>query len=337
MNKSETFITFERSIDPQLVESLKEKSNILYDSPTLLEVQARFNKTIEASVKNTQYSTEVSIADWMVPATTVSEAVSVRVYKPKLKKHDKPLPVLLWVHGGGFISGNVESDDAMCERFAVECNCAVVSVEYRLAPQHPYPAGFDDWYAALQWLACNGTSKLNLDLNNLAVGGASAGGCLAAGVVLKAVEQGGPKIKHQVLLVPALDDRHETPSSIDITDYRVCWNREMSLLAWDGYLKNITGETPSYAAPAQTKTIPNLPKTFISVEERDVLRDEAIIYAQRLMQAGVSTELHVYPGTFHGSFEKIPNAEIIKQHMSDVLKSLNKSFRNNEFGKSDDD
>ena len=155
--------------------------------------------------------------------------------------------------------------------------------------------------------------------------------------MLKAVEQGGPKIKHQVLLVPALDDRHETPSSIDITDYRVCWNREMSLLAWDGYLKNITGETPSYAAPAQTKTIPNLPKTFISVEERDLLRDEAIIYAQRLMQAGVSTELHVYPGTFHGSFEKIPNAEISKQHMSDVLKSLNKSFRNNDFGKSDDD
>jgi len=98
------------------------------------------------------------------------------------------------------------------------------------------------------------------------------------------------------------------------------------MLAWDGYLHDVFGETPSYAAPARTKTIPNLPSTFISVEEQDLLRDESIVYAQRLMQAGVNTELHVYPGTFHGSFMDVPGADVSKQHMADVFNSLKKAL-----------
>ena len=149
---------------------------------------------------------------------------------------------------------------------------------------------------------------------------------MAAGVVLKATESGGPEIKHQLLIVPALDDRHQTVSSKDVTDFRFGWNRELSQLAWEGYLKNLSGDTPVYAAPARVTKIPNLPSTFISVEDQDLLRDEAIIYAQRLIQANVVTELHVYPGTFHGSFLEKPDADVSKQHMSDVLNSLRKSF-----------
>lgn len=331
MTKPSLMATFENSIDPELLSALKERPNVTHDKPTLIEIQERFESYFEGSNVTPAHSADISISNHEVPQTTTSNGLRVRCYRPVVA-HNKPLPALLWIHGGGFIFGAVESDDLICERFAADCQCVVVSVEYRLAPQSPYPEGFNDCYEALLWLASTGISKLNIDANNIAVGGSSAGGCLAAGITLKAAETNGPKIKHQLLLIPALDDRHETLSSQQITDYRVVWNREVSLLAWGGYLQNILGETPPYAAPARITKIPNLPRTFISVEEQDLLRDEAIIYAQRLMQAGIATELHVYPGTYHGSFLEVPEAGVSKQHMSDVINSLQKAFTdvNNE-------
>ena len=331
MNNPEQLAKFEQKIDPQLRELLRATPDLLHDLPTLREIQARVSDYLVEYGDNIKHSTEVLIYDWEVPATQTSVAVRIRCYEPKgyqpqTGKQDKPLPVLLWIHGGGFISGDVKSNDNICENFVVECNCIVVSVEYRLTPQHPYPAGFNDCYAVLEWLASKGAAELDIDGDRIAVGGSSVGGCLAAGIALKACETDGPKIKHQLLLIPVLDDRHITQSSRDITDHRVVWNRDLSMLAWDGYLHDVFGETPSYAAPARTKTIPNLPSTFISVEEQDILRDESIVYAQRLMQAGVNTELHVYPGTFHGSFMDVPGADVSKQHMADVFNSLKKAL-----------
>ncbi len=343
MNNPEQLAKFEQQIDPQLRELLRATPDLLHDLPTLREIQARVSDYLVEYGNNLRHSAEVRIYDWEVPRTQTSAAVRIRCYEPKSyepksyepksyePKSDKPnndipLPVLLWIHGGGFISGDVKSNDSICENFVLECNCIVVSAEYRLTPQYPYPAGFDDCYAVLEWLANSGTEKLNIDVDSIAVGGSSVGGCLAAGVALKACETDGPKIKHQLLLIPVLDDRHLTQSSRDITDHRVVWNRDLSLLAWDGYLHDVFGETPSYAAPARAKTIPKLPSTFISVEEQDLLRDESIVYAQRLMQAGVTTELHVYPGTFHGSFMDAPEADVSKQHMADAFNSLKKAL-----------
>ncbi len=332
MNNPEQLAKFEQQIDPQLRDLLRATPDLLHDLPTLREIQARVSDYLIEYGDNIRHSGEVLIYDWEVPPTQTSVAVKIRCYKPKSGEpyNDNPLPVLLWIHGGGFISGDVKSNDNICENFVLKCNCVVVSAEYRLTPQHPYPAGFDDCYAVLEWLATSGSKKLNIDIDRIAVGGSSAGGCLAAGVALKACETNGPKIKHQLLLIPVLDDRHLTQSSRDITDHRVVWNRDLSMLAWDGYLHDVFGETPSYAAPARTKTIPNLPSTFISVEEQDLLRDESIVYAQRLMQAGVTTELHVYPGTFHGSFMDVPEADVSKQHMADVYNSLEKALSRNE-------
>ena len=334
MNNPEQLAKFEQQIDPQLRDLLRATPDLLHDLPTLREIQARVSDHLVEYGDNLRHSSEVLIYDWEVPRTQTSAAVRIRCYEPKscepqTDNRDKPLPVLLWIHGGGFISGDVKSNDSICENFVVECNCIVVSAEYRLTPQHPYPAGFDDCYAVLEWLANSGTEKLNIDIDSIAVGGSSVGGCLAAGIALKACETDGPKIKHQLLLIPVLDDRHLTQSSRDITDHRVVWNRDLSMLAWDGYLHDVFGETPSYAAPARAKTIPNLPSTFISVEEQDLLRDESIVYAQRLMQAGVTTELHVYPGTFHGSFMDAPEADVSKQHMTDVFNSLKKALCQN--------
>ena len=337
MDNPEQLAKFEQKIDPQLRELLRATPDLLHDLPTLREIQARVSDYLIECGDNIRHSPKVLIYDWEVPRTASSDAVSIRCYEPKnyrskIDNQDKPLPVLLWIHGGGFISGDVKSNDNICENFVIECNCVVVSAEYRLTPQHPYPAGFDDCYAVLEWLANSGAEKVNIDADRIAVGGSSVGGCLAAGITLKACETSGPNIRHQLLLIPVLDDRHITHSSRDITDHRVVWNRDLSMLAWDGYLHDVFGETPSYAAPARTKVIPKLPSTFISVEEQDLLRDESIIYAQRLMQAGVNTELHVYPGTFHGSFMDVPEADVSKQHMSDVFNSLKKglSLHNDE-------
>jgi len=335
MDNPDQLAKFEQKIDPQLRELLRATPDLLHDLPTLREIQARVSDYLIECGDNIRHSPKVRIYDWEVPRTESSEAVSIRCYEPKnyqskIDKQDKPLPVLLWIHGGGFISGDVKSNDNICENFVIECNCVVVSAEYRLTPQHPYPAGFDDCYAVLEWLANRGAGKLNIDTDRIAVGGSSVGGCLAAGITLKACETSGPNIRHQLLLIPVLDDRHITHTSRDITDHRVVWNRDLSLLAWDGYLHDVFGDTPSYAAPARAKIIPKLPSTFISVEEQDLLRDESIVYAQRLMQAGVNTELHVYPGTFHGSFMDVPEADVSKQHMADVFNSLKKALNQHD-------
>lgn len=331
MNTPEQLAKFEQKIDPQLRELLRSTPDLLHDLPTLREIQARVGDYLIEFGDKIKHSSEVLIYDREVPSSQHNVAVKIRCYKPKTYQssthnQDQSLPVLLWIHGGGFISGDSKSNDTVCENFSLKCNCIVVSVDYRLTPQHPYPAGFDDCYTVLEWLANSGAARLKIDTDNIAVGGSSVGGCLAAGITLKACETGGPNIKHQLLLIPVLDDRHLTQSSRDITDHRVVWNRDLSLLAWDGYLHDVFGETPSYAAPARTKTIPALPSTFISVEEQDLLRDESIVYAQRLMQAGVTTELHVYPGTFHGSFLDAPDADVSKQHMADAINSLRKAL-----------
>ena len=136
---------------------------------------------------------------------------------------------------------------------------------------------------------------------------------------LRARDEGGPSIRAQMLIIPVLDDRHETPSSRKIIDPRV-WNRQLSQRAWAAYLKTVEDATPAFAAPARADDLRGLPATFISVEEQDLLRDEAILYAQRLMQSGVKTELHVYPGTFHGSILSSPDVGVNQQHMADLLR-----------------
>ena len=241
----------------------------------------------------------LEIEDRLVPGWEGDPDVAVRVYRPKDRAG--PVPGVLLIHGGGFIIGSVEAEHAGAAMTAIATGAVVVSVEYRLAPEHPFPAGLHDCYSALVFLA-GAAGDLGVDADRLAVSGASAGGGLAAATALLARDLGGPTLCFQMLLIPELDDRLETPSMRTFVDTPL-WNRPLAELSWKAYLGADAGaaDVPVYAAPARATDLSGLPPAYISTAENDPLRDEGILYGLRLLQAGVSVELHQFPGTFHGS------------------------------------
>lgn len=233
--------------------------------------------------------------------------VDVFVFTPRITGIENP--GIFYIHGGGFVVGDAETDVVLPSQLASELGAVVVSVEYRLAPEAPFPAGLHDCFAALQWTAKNHV-ELGFDAERLAIGGVSAGAGLAAAVALLARDRGGPTLAFQLLDIPELDDRLETVSMTEFVDTPV-WNRPNAIQSWRHYLgDHADGEVSQYAAPARADDLSGLPSAYISVCDLDPLRDEGIIYAQRLTQAGVPTELHMYPGTFHGSSGMIPTAGV---------------------------
>ena len=239
---------------------------------------------------------DISIEEIQVPGSNGDPDVLVKVYKPKSLPSEAP--VLLWIHGGGMVLGSADWDDDVCCPIATAHECVVVSVDYRLAPENPAPAQLHDCYAALKWVSEN-ASSLGVSPERIAIGGASAGGGLAAGTALMARDNGGPNLIFQLLVFPMLDHRNQTPSSYGTSDTRV-WNREANIAAWAAYLGEADEVTP-YASPSIANDLSGLPPAYINVGTLDIFVDEDIEYAQRLSQAGVPVELHVYPGAFHGS------------------------------------
>jgi acetyl esterase len=226
--------------------------------------------------------------------------VDVRVYSPTSRSSSTP--AVLDVHGGGFVLGSAENSHAHNVRIVRELGVVVVSVEYRLAPEDPFPAAIEDCYTALLWLVANAT-ELGVDRNRIALTGVSAGAGIAAGLALLARDRGGPAIRFQYLGIPALDDRMATGSMLAFDD-TPGWNSQQARMSWDCYLGVGVAGTDAveiYAAPARAVDVSRLPATYVSAMQFDPLRDEAVLYASRLLAAGVSTELHVFPGTFHGS------------------------------------
>jgi acetyl esterase/lipase len=242
---------------------------------------------------------QLDIADRLVPGWEGDPDVPVRVYRPK--GLTAAVPGIVMIHGGGFIIGSVEAEHVGAAMTALNVGAVVVSVEYRLAPEHPYPAGLHDCYSALSYVAAH-AAELGIDPERVALAGTSAGGGLAAGTALLARDRGRPAVCFQMLHIPELDDRLETTSMTTFVDSPI-WNRPLAVLSWQAYLGVLSGsdEVPIYAAPARATDLSGLPPAYISTAESDPLRDEGILYALGLLQAGVSVELHQFPGTFHGS------------------------------------
>ncbi|MFC9243340.1 alpha/beta hydrolase [Streptomyces sp. NPDC057136] len=242
------------------------------------------------------------------------DSIRVRVYEPRNRRANE-LPVILYLHGGGLNHGSIATDERQARPLirAGEDGAVVVSVDYRLAPEHPHPYPVEDCYAALIWVADHAV-ELGIDLSRIVLYGGSAGGGLAAGVSLLARDRGGPAIAYQMLLYPMLDDTNETPSSRLITDVGI-WDRDLNIEAWRFLLGNAADadEISEYAAPSRARNVEGLPPTYIDVGELDLFRDEDIRFAARLLESGVPVELHVYPGGIHASELLAPDAELSRR------------------------
>jgi acetyl esterase/lipase len=259
-------------------------------------------------------TTDMEIEDRTVPA---DPDVPVRVYRPR-QGHGG---AVVWLHGGGWVVGDLDTEHAWAARVAAASGAAVVSVGYRLAPEHRFPAALDDAYAVLTWTAEH-AAELGIDPERIAVAGHSAGANLAAALALRARDERGPSIRFQVLNEPSLDDRQETWSARHFTD-TPWWNRDHVTAAWRHYL----GSAPAtpYAAPARATDLSGLPPAYIATAEFDPNRDEDIAYAVRLLQAGVSVDLHQWPGTFHGS-QAILSAAVSQRQITELGAALRRAL-----------
>jgi acetyl esterase/lipase len=286
-----------RNYDPELLPYLE---HIPVATPGDLNATRAFVDQLVAQARASADTTGLVIEDRVIPGPVDHPELAVRVYAQEDRRRAVPAGIL-HIHGGGFMVGSIDMEHAGNATLARELGVTVVSVEYRLAPEHPFPAAINDCYAALTWFHEQATA-FDVDPARIAIAGSSAGGGLAAGLALLARDRSGPPICFQYLGIPELDDRLETPSMVEFVDTPM-WSRPQGERSWQSYLGDAygTADVSPYASPARATDLSGLPPAFVSTMENDPLRDEGIIYAMRLLQAGVSTELHSYPGTFHGS------------------------------------
>jgi len=275
---------------------------------------------------NTKVDTSgVTVADHRAPGADGAPDVPVRVYSPEKPSPTGGRPVLLDIHGGGFTVGSIEMQHGFCTDVARELGVVVATVEYRLAPEHPFPSAIEDCYAALRWLH-DVADDLGVDRERIGVGGQSAGGGLTAGTVLLARDRGGPEVCFQVLGIPELDHRLQTTSMRTFTDTPM-FDRSSAIRSWNNYLGPDPGEEVSpYASPATAPDLTGLPPAYVTAMQFDPLRDEGILYALRLLEAGVQVELHSFPGTFHGS-ALFTKAEVSRRAEAELLHALRRGLR----------
>jgi acetyl esterase/lipase len=276
----------------------------------------------------------VLVTNETIPGPDDNPELGVRIYRPAARTGPGS-PALVFFHGGAFVLGDTYAEEFRCLRYVTEGGCVVVSVEYRLAPEHPYPAAVDDGRAALAWTRAHGT-ELAVDPARIAVGGNSAGGALAAAVALATRDAGEEVPAFQLLIYPVTDDRMDTPS-MRAFDTTPLWTNTATAHMWHHYIgrpENGAGERPAdggievsaYAAPARARDVAGLPPTYLMTAELDPLRDEGINYGQRLLQADVPTELHNFTGACHGFDSVAPRTSIGRRALDEQVDALRRAL-----------
>jgi len=248
--------------------------------------------------------------------------IRLRIYKPK--SVITPAPVLIWLHGGGHLMGKPEMDDLRCAQYARESGISIVSVDYRYASKHPFPTGLEDSYLALKWVEAN-SQQLGVDGKRIAVGGASAGGGLAAALAQLVHDRQEIQPVFQLLLYPMLDDRTALRADIDDSN-NFTWPQENNRFAWESYLGGKYGaeDMPAYAVPARRGDLSGLPPAWIGVGTLDVFYEEDAAYAQRLNECGVDCEIYIAPGAFHGFDVFDPQLPIVQEFRRSQIIALKK-------------
>jgi acetyl esterase/lipase len=307
-------VTPDDLLDPELADAA---AAIPFDEVTAeILVPLRAGTAVEPSL-----SDAVARTDHVAPG---DPDVPLRLHRAK--GADGVLPCLYSIHGGGYVIGTNLMDDPLFDELCPKLGLVGVSVEYRLAPETRYPGPLEDCYQGLRW-TYEHADDLGIDPACIGVMGVSAGGGLAAALTLLARDRGEVPLAFQLLDSPMLDDRQVTPSSRH--DGLPVWSRGSNTFGWKSYLGDLYGrdDIPDTAAPARASDLSGLPPAFVSVGAVDGFRDEDVDYALRLNQAGVPTELHVYPGACHGFSQLARDAAVAKQSIRNMEEWLGKQLR----------
>ncbi len=306
-------------VDPELLPALESMLGPPLTAETLPAIRAWARMT-PASPKS-----QVVVEERYIPGVPDAPDVRVLIYAPVAAT---PKAGYLHIHGGGYIFGAADESDAANKALAADTGSVVVSVDYRLAPETPHPGPIEDCYAALKWLHAN-AATLGIDPARIAIGGESAGGGLAAALAVLARDRGEVPIVFQRLFCPMIDDRTGSVGEPHPVAGEFGWTAAYNRFAWKSLLGREPGgpDTSPYAAAARAENLAGLPPAFISTSALDIFLDENLDYAKRLVRAGVPTELHVYPGGYHGFQIMTPEADVSRRANRDALDALKRALR----------
>lgn len=310
-------------VDPELAQMLEAAPNMGVSAETLTATRARVGVMTQMGLAEPDSS--VAVTQHFARGRHGAPDARLLLYKPR--GLPGKAPILLQIHGGGFLFGTAELGDPRHRAWAKALGCAIVTVDYRLAPETPFPGALDDCYAVLEWLHANAAAQ-GLDADRIAVRGDSAGGGLAASLCQIARDRFGPKIAFQLLIYPMLDDRTGVIGEPNPYAGEFVWDAQSNAFGWRCWLGMAPGSSgvPPFAAAARTEDLSNLPPTFIGAGALDIFIDENLDYARRLIRAGVPTEVHVAPGAFHG-FDAIAPTACVAQDFTDCwLGALKRAF-----------
>jgi acetyl esterase/lipase len=311
-------------VDPELVAALEFMPPFDLSVELLPKMRSMMVEMLRQQ-RDAAPPSDIVVEERHIPGPAGAPDVRVLIYSPP-GSATAPMPGYLHIHGGGYVMGSPEMFDMQNKAVVREIGCVVVSVDYRLAPDTPHPGPVEDCYAALKWFHANAAS-LGVDAGRIAIGGESAGGGLAAALGLVARDRAEVPVVFQLLIYPMLDDRTVTRNDPHPFAGEFIWNAQSNRFGWHSLLGQEPGShgISPYAAPARAADLAGLPPTFISVGALDIFLDEDIDYAQRLLRAGVATELHVYPGAYHG-FDLALDADVTKRFRRDSVQALKRAL-----------
>jgi acetyl esterase/lipase len=270
-------------------------------------------------------SEDILVENTLIPRQNDASRLRLRIYRQKSAAAGQALaPVLLWLHGGGYLVGKPEQDEPAYFQFVRELGLVIVSVDYRCAPEQPFPAALEDGYAALRWVAAH-AGQLGVDTRRIAVGGASAGAGLAAALVQLACDRNEIHPVFQLLVYPMLDDRTVTRTDLAGQAY-IGWDQASNRFGWESYLGKACGsaDVPPYAVPARRADLSGLPPAWIGVGTQDMFYVEDLAYAQRLRDSGVECETCVVPGAFHGFDLAGEQVQVVREFRESQVEALRK-------------
>lgn len=304
-------------VHPELQSVLKKSPTFDYSSKNLW-----FIRLLISSMPAPKAPADISIKNIKIDNKDNSAKIKLRIYQPVQRAN--VTPVLLWMHGGGHIIGKPEMEDTICIQFVRELGISIVSVDYRLSPKYPFPAGLEDCYSALMWTQQNSES-FGFDATRIAIGGTSAGGGLAASLAQMAHDRKEVDPIFQLLTYPMLDDRTALHRDIDDSNSPT-WSQKSNRFGWESYLGKHYGadEILAYSVPARREDLSGLPPAWIGVGTLDVFYEEDMLYAQRLKEAGVECDLNIIEGAFHGFDVFDQQLPIVQEFRNSQINALKK-------------